>query len=219
MLGRRFDFRDSVSFIEQYRGLFEQEIYRFQPFDQSPLIIDTTPNVGLSVVYFKRVYPQSRIIVFEPDPDTYKTLAKNCRNFNLQSVELFPRAVGTGCAALKLHREGLTPGDCDEEIEVSALRLKDFLYAKVDLLKLEIKGSKTEVLLDCSEALQNVNNVFVLYRSSPREPQAIDLVTHILKDAGFRLHIYGKPQSPRPFLWRKVGWGTDMALNIFAFRQ
>ena len=96
--------------------------------------------------------------------------------------------------------------------------LKEFLHSKVDLLKMEIKGCKTDVLLDCDKALQNVNNVFILYRSSPKEPQAVDLVTRILKDAGFRLHIYGKPQSPRPFLWRKVGWGTDMALKIFAFR-
>ena len=119
---------------------------------------------------------------------------------------------------MKLDREDLTSGDCDENIEVPALRLKDFLSSKLDLLKLEINGCKTDVLLDCDEALQNVNNVFVLYRSSPREPQAVDLVTRILKDAGFRLHIYGEQKSPRPFLWRRVGSGTDMTLKIFAFR-
>ena len=219
ILGRRFEVRDSVSFIEQYRELFEQEIYRFLPSQQSPVIVDTTVNVGLSVVYFKKIYSQSRIIGFEPDPDIYRALANNCRTFNLQDVQLFPQAVGTCSTVLKLAREGLTPGDCDVDIEVPALRLKDFLSSKVDLLKLEIKGCKTDVLLDCEEALYNVANVFVLYRSSPKEPQAVDLVTRILKDAGFRLHIYGAPQSPRPFLWRKVGWGTDMALKIFAFRQ
>jgi FkbM family methyltransferase len=219
ILGRRFEFRDSVSFIEQYRELFEQEIYRFLPSQQSPVIVDTTPNVGLSVVYFKRLYSQSRIIGFEPNPDIHRALANNCRTFNLQDVELFPQAVGTCSKVLKLDREGLTPGDCDEDIEVPALRLKDFLTSKVDLLKLEIKGCKTDVLRDCDEELSNVNNVFVLYRSSSREPQAVDVVTRILKDAGFRLHIYGAPQSPRPFLWRKVGWGTDMTLKIFGFRQ
>ena len=219
ILGTKFEFRDSVSFIKQYRELFEQEIYRFLPSQRSPVIVDTTANVGLSVVYFKRLYSQSRIIGFEPDPDIYRALANNCRSFNLQDVELLPQAVGTCSTVLKLDREGLTPSDYDQDIEVPTLRLKDFLSSKVDLLKLEIKGSKTDVLLDCDEALQNVSNVFVLYRSSPREPQAVDLVTRILKDAGFRLHIYGEPQSPRPFLWRKVGWGTDMALKIFAFRQ
>jgi hypothetical protein len=136
----------------------------------------------------------------------------------LLDVELFPQAVGTCSTVLKLDREGLTPGDCDEDIEVPALRLKDFIYSKVDLLRLEIKGCKTDILLDCDEALQNVNNVFVLYRSSAREPQGIDLVTRILKDAGFRLSIYGEQNSPRPFLWRRVGQGTDMTLKIFGFR-
>jgi FkbM family methyltransferase len=218
ILGRRFEFRDSVSFVEQYREVFEQEIYRFQPTQQSPVIVDTNVNVGLSVVYFKRLYSQSRIIAFEPDPDTYRALANNCRTFDLQDVQLFPQAVGTCSTVLTLNREGFMPGDCDEDIEVQALRLKDFLSSKVDLLKLEIKGCKTDVLLDCNQALQNVSNIFVLYRSSPREPQAVDVVTRILKDAGFRLHIYGEQTSPRPFLWRKVGWGTDMTLKIFAFR-
>jgi len=218
ILGRRFEFQDSVSFIDQYRDIFEQEIYRFLPSEQSPVIVDTSPNVGLSVVYFKKIYSQSRIIGFEPDPDIYRALANNCRTFNLPDVELFPQAVGTCSTVLKLDREGLTPGDCHEDIEVPALRLKDFLSSKIDLLKLEINGCKTDVLLDCDEALQNVNNVFVLYRSSPKEPQAVDLVTRILKDAGFRLHIYGGQKSPRPFLWRRVGSGTDMTLKIFAFR-
>jgi len=219
ILGKRFEFQDSVSFVGQYREIFEQEIYRFQPSDQSPVIVDTTVNVGVSIVYFKRLYPQGRIIGFEPDPDLYRPLANNCRTFNLQDVELFPQAVGTCSTVVKLDREGLTPGDGDEDIEVPALRLKDFLSSKVDLLKIEIKGCKTDVLLDCEEALQNVNNLFVLYRSSPKEPQALDLVTRILKDAGFRLYIYGEQNSQYPFLYRNVEWGTDMALKIFAFRS
>ena len=143
ILGRKFEFRDSVSFIEQYREVFEQEIYRFQPLEQSPVIIDTTVNVGLSVIYFKRLFSQSRIIGFEPDPDIYRALANNCRSFNLQDVKLFPQAVGTCSTVVKLDREGLALGDCDEVIEVPGVRLKDFLHSKVDLLKLEIEGCKT----------------------------------------------------------------------------
>jgi FkbM family methyltransferase len=217
ILGRRFEFQDSVSFVEQYREVFEQEIYRFQPSQKSPLVIDATINVGLTALYFKGLFAESRIIGFEPDPELYRALTNNCQTFDLQGVQLLPKAIGTGSAAVMLKRPGLA--DCDEEIEVSAVRLKEFLYTKVDLLKLEINGCKTDVLFDCDEALQNVNNIFVLYRSSPRDPQAIDVITHILRNAGFRLHIFGKPQSPHPFLWRKVGWGTDMALKIFAFRQ
>jgi FkbM family methyltransferase len=224
ILGRRFEFRDSISFVEQYREIFEQEVYRFEPVQEPPVIVDTTVNVGLSVLYFKRLYSQSRVIGFEPDPEIYRSLANNCRNFDLQDVQLFPQAVGTGSVVLKLNREGLMPGECDVGIEVPAVRLKDFLSCKVDLLKMEIKGCQTDVLLDCDEALQNVNNSFVLYRSSPREPQAVDVVTRILKDAGFRLHIYGEQlygeqKTPRPFLWRRVGWDTDLILKIFAFRQ
>ena len=219
VLGKRFEFRDAVSFVQQYHEIFEQQIFRFPAADECPLIIDTTVNAGLSAVYFKRLYSDSRIIGFEPDPDTYKVLTKNCQTFNLLDVEVFSKAIGASSTVVKLQRGGSTPDECDEDFDVPALRLKEFLYAKVDLLKLEIKGSKTEVLRDCDSVLQNVNNVVVFYRSSPREPQAIDVVTRILKDAGFRLHIYGEPKSRHPFLWRKVGWGTDMELKIFAFRE
>jgi FkbM family methyltransferase len=219
ILGREFEFRDSVSFIEQYRQIFEKQIYRFQAAQDSPLIVDTTANVGLSIIYFKKLYPKSRILAFEPDPDTYRALENNCHTFNLRDVELIPQEIWTRATVLSIKPERLWVRDGEGVIEVPAVRLKHFLYSKVDLLKLEIKGSKMDVLIDCAQILDNVENLFVLYRSSVREPQTLDVVARILKDVGFRLYIYGDDNSPWPFLWRQVGWGTDMTLKIFAVRQ
>jgi FkbM family methyltransferase len=218
LLGRQFEFQDSVSFLEQYQQIFEKQMYRFQASQDSPLIVDTTADVGLSVVYFKKLYAKSRIVAFEPDPDVYSALEKNCSAFGLQDVQLFPRAIWTRDTVLSINPERLSVRDDDGVIEVTAVRLKDFLHSKVDLLKLEIKGSETDVLIDCVQLLRNVENLFILYSSLAKEPQAIDIVMRILKDAGFRLYICGDHNSAWPFLWRHVGWGTDMTLQIFAFR-
>src|SRR5688572_3562695 len=43
--------------LHTYKELFEDEIYRFTAAHSSPLIIDCGANIGLSILYFKQLYP------------------------------------------------------------------------------------------------------------------------------------------------------------------
>jgi hypothetical protein len=68
ILQNRIDFVDSVSFLHGYQEIFEEECYSFNASSSYPFIIDCGSNIGLSIIYFKRQYPNARIIGFEPDP-------------------------------------------------------------------------------------------------------------------------------------------------------
>src|SRR5687768_10071048 len=48
-------FVDSASCYFIYQEVFEQEIYRFQTNNLRPYIIDAGANIGLSVIYFKKL--------------------------------------------------------------------------------------------------------------------------------------------------------------------
>jgi FkbM family methyltransferase len=42
----------------------------------SPYIIDAGANIGLSIIYFKKKYPNSKIVAFEPDKLIFNILKK-----------------------------------------------------------------------------------------------------------------------------------------------
>src|SRR5688572_8635835 len=59
---------DGASFVASYSEIFKRGIYRFETPSESPQIIDCGANIGLSVIYFKRLFPAARITAFEADP-------------------------------------------------------------------------------------------------------------------------------------------------------
>ena len=39
---------------------------------ESPLILDVGANLGSSVAFYRRLFPNARVIAFEPDPETFR---------------------------------------------------------------------------------------------------------------------------------------------------
>lgn len=222
IFGRPFEIVDSSSFLSMYNEIFEREIYCFRSKTERPYIIDCGANIGLSVAYFKRLYPQSRILAFEADEKIFEVLSRNVAQHD--DVELICRAVWTSETSLSFMSEGADggrlsgPGDAKNEV-VQTIRLRDYLQEPVDFLKLDIEGAETDVLEDCADVLSNVESLFVEYHSFAGRPQTIHKLTEVLAGAGFRLHIHPENASPQPFLHRDVYGGMDLQLNIFAFRE
>jgi len=225
-LGAEIELVDAASFLSMYDEIFEKQIYNFHASAPRPFIIDGGANVGLSLVYFKQIYPDCRIIAFEPDVSVFHVLQKNIRAFNFSSIELVNKALWSSETVLEFMAEGADAGrmvEIDREAKISkvqTVRLRKYLLTQpVDLLKLDIEGAETEVLEDCCDCLDNVSNVFVEYHSFADRPQTLNIVSDILIKAGFRIHIQPINISPQPFCSRNVYLGMDLQLNIFAFRD
>jgi hypothetical protein len=105
-----------------------------------------------------------------------------------------------------------------ELLSVPTIRLRDLLDDPIDLLKLDIEGAETEVLIDCTGALTNVERLFVEYHSFAEEEQRLDALINVLQEAGFRLHLHPELVADRPFVERPYHAGMDHRLNIFAYR-
>ncbi len=207
-----------------YKEIFEHHIYCFPTKEERPYIIDGGANIGLSVLYLKKLYPNSQIIAFEPDDRIFAALQSNIEKSEYRDITLLCRALWSSETELNFMSEGsdagrLCQGDDPSNQVVRTARLRDYLNRKVDFLKLDIEGAETEVLMDCADLLNNVENLFVEYHSFSKEPQTLHTITSILIYAGFRIYVtQPRSLSPEPFMKRYASLGMDLQLNIFAFR-
>lgn len=222
-MGRPLEIVDVDSYFGMCEEIFLRKNYEFEAGRKAPLIIDCGANIGLSVIFFKTLYPQCTIIAFEPDRTVFPVLKRNIETFGFQDIELQNKAVWTSETELDFHAEGSwggrirKPGDVKNIIRVPTSRLRDYLDRRVDFLKIDVEGAETDILKDCADRMEVVEHLFVEYHSHFKEQQTLHEILAILHAAGFRYHM--KEASPRnvPFVNRRLE-GMDSQLDIFAYR-
>ena len=224
VFGHPFAYVDSASFLSTYAEIFDQGIYAFSTASDMPYILDCGANIGLSVLFFKQCCPNSRIVAFEPDPEICRVLETNIANFNLTNMRAVEKAVWSSETTLEFLVEGADGGrviNIDENFPrrtVKTVRLRDYLVEHVDLLKIDIEGAESEVLVDIADRLDCVERIFVEYHSFADRAQSLSSIVAILSDAGFRLHFHPCSIAPHPFVEIPSHFGMDMQLNIFGTR-
>lgn len=223
--GSELSIPDAASFLSAYHEIFVEDIYAF-PFDgEAPRILDLGANIGLSVLYFKRLYPKASITALEADPAIYAHLEKNVRGNGYADVKLVNKAVWYETTTLRFRAEGADggraalPGDL-HLIDVAAVDVRDILRGeRFDFLKMDIEGAEETVLPACREFLPEIGRVFVEYHSKAGQPQGLAAILGTLADTGFRVHVHSVHPSPSPFMKVRESAGFDMQLNIFAWRD
>ncbi|MGV3502378.1 MAG: FkbM family methyltransferase [Adhaeribacter sp.] len=222
-----FRYSDNHGFLHSLEEVFEQQVYRFHSEKADPYIIDAGANIGLSVAYFKQLFPQASLVAFEPDPHIFQLLQQNTASLGLSQVELRNAAAWTEDTELTFFAEGSLAGSTEVSLvdrgktySVQAERLKKWLSGKeVDFLKIDIEGAENSVLFDLEPELSQVAHLFLEYHSIVGKEQKLGDLLEVIKRAGFRYHIKSASNPVRFPFTERVKKGFDMQLNIFCFRQ
>ncbi len=224
-LGKNLFIHDIASFYLGENELFKSEMYKFKSKSENPHIIDCGANLGMSVIYFKELYPESSIIAFEADEYIFSFLEKNMKSFEYKNVQLINKAVWNCEDTLSFLVEGGAGGRLETESttgtykRVSCTSLKKYLgKQKVDFLKIDIEGAEYEVLKDCEAELNNVDNIFIEYHSFANQEQNLHKILNIVSKAGFKYHVKEACTRKNPFIDRNLNLGMDLQLNIFCNR-
>ncbi|MGD1088658.1 MAG: FkbM family methyltransferase [Verrucomicrobiota bacterium] len=221
--GFTFRIPDAASFLASWEEIFDREIYTFRQINDRPRILDCGANVGVSCLYFRKRFRNAKITAFEPDPKIFTYLRNNLANSGWNDVNLVAKGVWSSNTTLKFQSEGADAGRIDSTknsniIEISTVRLRDFLNEPIDLLKMDIEGAETEVVLDIASCLQNVRNIFVEYHSFIGQPQTLGKLIQTLIEAGFRVQVHPMRVAAHPFIEVESHMGMDMQLNIYGYR-
>ncbi|MCC5931186.1 MAG: FkbM family methyltransferase [Cyclobacteriaceae bacterium] len=223
LFGKKVEYTDSASTKFIISEIFIQEIYKFKPKQEKPYIIDAGANIGLSSIYFKRNFPESKIIAFEPDPDVFSILRQNLNSFGFNDVDIINKALWKHDGILSFMKEGADAGrlslDGRSNFQVDCVRLSSYIDRPVDLLKIDIEGSEVEVLYEIANQLNNIDHLFIEYHSFANKKQQLGKILSLLELNGFRYHISNVSyQSKFPFIEKRIELGMDLQVNIYAKR-
>ncbi len=206
--------------------IFVDGAYWFESGCPAPVIVDCGSNIGVSILYFKALYPDAKVIGFEPDPTTFALLKDNIHRNMLQDVEIHNVALGAidgdvdffvspsikGSLLMSVHRERM-PGT---RINILSRRLSGFLPERVDLVKIDVEGSETEVLseLEHSGALARVRLIHLEYHHHIKpDDNSLSAVLSLFERNGFgyQLKAACEPGLTYP--------GTFQDIAIFAYKK
>ena len=219
------EYASSDGFLHSCAEIFRDEVYRFKARSPAPFIVDAGANIGLSVLYFKKLYPECRIIAFEPDPTMFELLTINVERSGLGGIELRNAAAWDRATTLTFYQEGSLAGSTEVDFTgsrqtctVAAERLRDVLAGPfVDFLKLDIEGSENTVLPDIQDTLSNVGALFFEYHSVAGERQRLGELLGIVSAAGFRYSISATTGARLPFVEPKTD-RFDLQMNVACYR-
>lgn len=211
--------------LHTYRELFEDEIYNFSTDTSSPFIIDCGANIGMSVLYFKKLYPNATLVAFEPDNENFQLLKENTAANHLTNVELRQAAVWKENGTLSFSSAGtqdsqiVMNSNTTQAVQVKAERLADLLqHRKVDFLKIDIEGAELDVLKDCEPQLTNVENLFVEYHGKASETEKLTQLLDILKKY-YKVYLkLAADNMEHPFVTKSTKGSFDVQLNIFCYK-
>jgi len=175
VFGWTFDCFEYYDMFTTFEIVFLLREYRFTPQTPRPRIVDCGSNIGLSLLFFKREYPESTILAFEPDPDTFAVLRRNVERNTLSGIELHNRALAGTPGVRDFYADSTRPGSTgmslsrksglDRCTTVQCVKLSDYIKQEVDFLKLDIEGMELDVVQDLVESgkIQHVNQMVVEY--------------------------------------------------------
>jgi FkbM family methyltransferase len=223
LFGKPLRYIDSSSYYFLHEEIFKEEVYRFSTKKANPRIIDGGANIGLSVIYFKKHFPKSRITAFEADPKIALVCKENLISHGIQDVEVHSKALWFKEAELSFHQEGADGGKVvssdENHTKIPAVPLAQYIDEPVDFLKLDIEGAEWEVLNSCRKELHSVDKLFVEYHSFSNQTQILPELLELLRSSGFRVFITSPSIfSTEPLIEIKKYGGFDMVLNIFGTR-
>ena len=224
LFGKTFFFVSPAELMHGLKEIFIEEVYK-QNLSPNPYIIDCGANIGLSVIYMKKIFPEAKIIAFEPDEKNFSLLQKNIKSFGFTNVQALKEAVwienttlqfaGEGSMSSKIHSEV-----SDNTVVVKAIRLKDYVDRPIDFLKIDIEGAEYQVVMDIADQLHQVNNMFLEYHGSFSQNSELNQIFRLLTEKGFSYYVKEATSIyDHPFdRMKKENINYDVQLNIFCFR-
>jgi FkbM family methyltransferase len=174
-----------VSLVELYTDIFIKQVYRFESPTPQPFIVDCGANIGMAVLFFKQLYPDSAVWAYEANPDAFALLQRNVAANKLEKVHLFNYVLSDQDGELDFYIPATTAGlngslnpliAKGAKQRMQGYRLSGLLPfgRAVDFVKVDIEGAEFMVLTDISKSgrLNDIQQLVVELHAGSQEVKA-----------------------------------------------
>lgn len=173
-------YNNSEEYHRLKKEIFTQDLYHFETDISTPIILDIGAHIGLSVLYFKKLFPDSKITAIEPNPESFKLLEKNIFENQINNVTTIQAAISnkSGKETLYLdetdeqwhsvasfHKGSWVGTQKSKEITVQTHALSEFITQPIDFLKMDIEGVEQRVLEASAESLPLIKKMIIEFHS------------------------------------------------------
>lgn len=185
-----------------YREIFVNEEYLFPCKTESPVIFDCGANIGMATLFFKWLFPRSRVTAFEPDPATFQVLQQNISGNHLAEVSAHNVALWSEDGAVPFYVPDDQAGSLlmstvrarnqGKQIMVPSEKLSDYIDEPVDFLKLDVEGAEYQVISDLVQSgkIKKVQQMVVEYHHNiSTETSRLGVFLSMLENSGFSYQI------------------------------
>jgi len=231
--GIKFSFINREEFNAIYKSIFlKKKFSGFKVTSKMPYIIDGGAHIGISVLYFKLLFPKAEILAFEPNPISFRLLKRNIKQNKLKNIKLINAALsdkkGEEIFFMNKNKPILSWGDAIVKnawhergrfkiIKVPAVKLSTYISAKnIDLVKLNIEGAEGKVLKEAENKLSKVKEIIMEFHgSSVNKSNKLEEILNILKKNSF---LYKIKQKGKEIKINQVKKGNPFWAIIHAFK-
>ncbi len=149
-----FDF-NTLSYL--FEEIFVSNDYYVRLISDNPIIIDCGSNTGIAMLYFKAIYPKSKILCFEPNPRAVEVLKKNIKRNSLEDVFLHEVPLSNKEEEMKFYYSeninSLTSSIFEERggansVLLQTKKLSNYITERIDLVKIDVEGAEIQIISD-----------------------------------------------------------------------
>jgi FkbM family methyltransferase len=192
--------------------IFAQKAYLFSSTNHHPYIIDCGSNIGIATLFFNKLYPNAKILAFEPDPQTFVALQKNIADNHLTNVTAinkalldkqgiieFPQYDGlAGYPGMSLYIQNATQSP-QRFVSITTDQLSHYIDRPIDLVKIDVEGAEGAIINDLTQAkkLEFIHEMIIEYHMRNTLPnESLGSIIRTLEDNNFDVAVHGNVVPP-----------------------
>lgn len=208
-----------------FKEIFVGLDYYFKSDKANPFIIDCGSNIGMSILFFKKLYPQSEIIGFEPNDEAFGKLEENIKVNRLENVTVHKKAVSDQAGEITFYFDPENLGSLQMSTvkdrmpkrsqTVFCVALSSFITKDVDFLKLDVEGAELSLFRELEKAnkLEFIKEMTIEYHHHIKEGvDELSQMLRILETNGFGYQISSDLSLP-------IEKKTAQDLMIYAYKK
>jgi FkbM family methyltransferase len=197
LLGNEMHFADPGAFQFLLSEIFIDGTYK-RCRQRPATVLDCGSNIGMSILYFKTLWPEAKITGVEASPETFALLRKNVAQFgDVRLVDaavcdrhgtmtFYPSSPNSMTGSMNAVRSG------GEPTMVKTIPLSELVNEPIDLLKIDIEGSEMAAFheLESSGKMPLIREMLIEYHFNlPGEDHSLPEFLDRLTRCGFNYEL------------------------------